>query len=78
MAPSDEVFVLEEQGRAQPAGLHQGVVVDVVLIQGPLWARGQPEVVGTQLHDDAGGACGATTHSETPLHVTHTQSWGQW
>lgn len=48
--------MLEEQRRAQPAGLHQGIVVDVVLVQGPLRARGQPEVVGAQLHNDARGA----------------------
>lgn len=56
MTSSDEVFVLEEQCGAQPTGLHQGIVVNVVLIQGPLRARGQPEVVGAQLHDDARGA----------------------
>jgi hypothetical protein len=48
--------MLEEQCGAKPSGLHQGIVVDVVLIQGPLWARGQPEVVGAQLHNDARGA----------------------
>lgn len=46
MTPSNKFLVLEEQCRAQPAGLHQGVIVDVVLVQSPLWARGQPEVVG--------------------------------
>lgn len=63
MTPANQVLVLEQQGRAQPAGFHQGVVVDVVLVQRPLRARRQAEVVGAQPHDDARRACG----------VSHTQ-----
>ena len=61
MAPSDQVFVLEQQGGAEPAGLHQGVVVHVVLVQGPLRAGRQPEVVGAEPHYDARGACESTS-----------------
>lgn len=63
MTPANQVLVLEQQGRAEPAGFHQGVVVDVVLVQRPLRARRQAEVVGAQPHDDARRACG----------VSHTQ-----
>lgn len=58
MTPSDQVLVLEEEGGAEPAGLHQGAVVDVVLVQGPLRPGRQAEVVGAQPYYNPRRTCG--------------------
>lgn len=49
VCPADGLLVLEEQGGAQAPRLHLGAVAHVVLVQSPLRARRQPEVVGGQL-----------------------------
>lgn len=59
MTPSNEIFVLEEECGAEPPGLHQRVVVNVILVECPLGTGGQPEVVGAQPHYDARGPCRA-------------------
>lgn len=73
MTPSDQVFVLEEEGRAESAGLHQGAVVDVVLVQGPLWPGGQAEVVGAQPYYNPRRTCFGFFDMVKVLSCVHTE-----